>query len=134
MIKLCQNTKKDLKPVQVNDFMTLLSCHKRGMPAYVKKGVDTIETKGGSAMFFNGVFRSPMALCEKWRSTSFDTIKKDFDWENPLIAPIQSIMKCESDKLTSYVAYNEEDMTKPINHFPLTGIQQLYEADPLRFV
>ena len=132
MIKLCEKTKTLLKSAQVDALYVLLICHRRGLPAFVKKDRLHIETKQGvSLLLSNGVVGTPMAISKAHCKTVFEPVPHDFAWEDPLIVPIKSIMECVSDKITSYVAYNEEG--RPINHFPLTGIQQLYEADPTRF-
>ena len=128
MIELCEKTKTHLKPAQVNHLYELLTCHRRKTPAFLKQnGRTIIETNGGSLIWVNGIKKTPMAVTSGYRNTEFDQYHSAFDWENELITPISTItfegQGCD--------AHN--DLGEVINHFPLSGVQQLFEADPIRF-
>lgn len=132
MIKLCDETKTHLKPAQVNHLYELLICHRRKTPAFLSQdGKTIIETKGKSLIWVNGIWKTPMAASlSSYRSTNFDQYHSAFDWESPFITPIASLMFVKGS-VNGCVAHDEDE--KPLNHFPLSGVQQLFEADPTRF-
>lgn len=132
MIKLCDEIKNHLKPAQVNHLYELLICHRRKTPAFLSQNGKTIlETKGKSLIWVNGSKKTPMAIMASYRNSDFDQYHSAFDWESPFITPIASLMFVKGSKVTGCVAHDEEG--NPINHFPLSGVQQLFEADPTRF-
>lgn len=128
MITLCQETKKALEPTQVGDLLTLLACHRRYLPAFAKMGDTVIETNGGTLIKVNGVAKTPHAVAHGFHHQEFDPIDTEMDWENPLVASIHSIKKSD----TGFTALNEDET--PITLLPITGVQQLYNADPNRFL
>lgn len=128
MIELCKQTKTELAPTQVSNLMTLLACHKRYLPAFVKTGDTVIETNGGTLIKVNGIPKTPMAVAEAYHRHTFDKVDVEMDWENPLVAAIASIRKAD----TGFTAFNEDET--PITLLPITGVQQLYSADPNRFL
>ena len=133
MIKLCDVTKTHLKPAQVNHLYELLICHRRKTPAFLSQnGKTIIETNGGSLIWVNGSKKTPMALMASYRSTEFDQYHSAFDWESPFITPIASLTYIERSDVVGCLSHDEDE--KPLNHFPLSGVQQLFEADPTRFV
>ena len=127
MIHLCPETKKSLKITQVNDLFTLLACNRRHLPAFGKIGGTLIESDRSALIKVNGALRTPMAVAEAYHSKVFDRVSVNMDWENPLIVSITSIKKTEE----GFVALNDEDDL--VTLLPLSGIQQLYTADPNRF-
>ena len=128
MINLCPETKKSLDITQVNDLFTLLACNRRHLPAFGKIGDTVIESDRSTLIKVNGIAKTPMAVAEAYAPKKFDSVLVDMDWENPLIASIASIKKTEK----GFVALNDED--NPITLLPLSGVQQLYNADPNRFL
>ena len=128
MINLCPETKKSLNITQVNDLFTLLACNRRHLPAFGKIGDTLIESDRSTLIKVNGNPRTPMAVAEAFHSNVFDRVTVDMDWENPLIVSIASIKKTEE----GFVALNDED--DPVTLLPLSGVQQLYNADPNRFL
>lgn len=131
MIKLCDETKKHLQPAQVNDLYELLVCHRRRTPAHLKKdGRVIIETNGSSLLLVNGSKKTPMAVTSLYRSTHFDPHRIVFDWENDFILPIAGLTFDPDNGGCN--AHDEDGVF--VNHFPLSGVQQLFQADPTRFV
>lgn len=128
MINLCDQTKKELEPSQVNDFMTLLACNRRQMPAYLVHGDLRIETNRSTLIKVGERKMTPMAVASEYHTFVFDQRNNDMDWENPLIVAIASIKKTDE----GFVAYSIDD--EPVTLLPLSGVQQLYNADPNRFL
>ena len=71
-----------------------------------------------------------MAVASAYRSTTFDQCHITFDWENDFILPIASLTFDPDNEGCN--AHDEDGVF--VNHFPLSGVQQLYEADPTRFL
>lgn len=128
MIHLCSETKKSLKITQVSDLFTLLACNRRHLPAFGKIGDTVIESDRSTLIKVNGRGKTPMAVAMSYASEIFDHSLVEMDWENPLIVGISSIKKTEE----GFMALNDEDT--PITLLPLSGVQQLYNADPNRFL
>ena len=130
MIKLCETIKTKLKPAQVNHLYELLMCHRRRTPAYLsQQSKKVIEVNGGSLVWVHGIAKTPMAVTSGYRNTEFDQYHSVFDWENEFIVPIASLT---FDPENGGCNAHDEDGVF-VNHFPLSGVQQLFEADPTRF-
>lgn len=132
MITLCPQTKQKLQPVQVTDLLTILACHRNHLPAFCANKDLHIVADRSSLILVNGDRITPHELAVKYAPTVFDTITSDMDWENPVITGIAKIKYKETPDFTGCIAYNDEGV--PIQHFPLSGVQQLYQADPARFM